>query len=207
MSKQLFVKGIGTGIGKTIVSAILTEVLQADYWKPIQSGDLDSSDSSLVKSLTYPELKIHQERYALQKAASPHQSAKEEDIEIKLNDFELPKTTNSLIVEGAGGLFVPINEEDFMIDLIQQFNLPTVVVATNYLGCINHTLLTIEVLKLRNIAIEYFVFNGGFDEDTARVIKNHLPSDISIIIIPKLNSINSSEFRKIAETIKHQFNI
>lgn len=207
MSKQLFVTGIGTGIGKTIVSAILTEVLQADYWKPIQSGDLDLSDSSLVKSLTYPELKIYQERYALQKAASPHQSAKEEDIEIKLNDFELPKTTNSLIVEGAGGLFVPINEEDFMIDLIQQFNLPTVVVATNYLGCINHTLLTIEVLKLRNIAIEYFVFNGGFDEDTARVIKNHLPSDISIIIIPKLNSINSSEVRKIAETIKHQFNI
>ncbi|WP_314241115.1 dethiobiotin synthase [Empedobacter tilapiae] len=207
MSKQLFVAGIGTGVGKTIVSAILTEVLQADYWKPIQSGDLDSSDSLLVKSLTSPELKIHQERYRLQKAASPHQSAKEEDIEINLNDFELPKTTNSLIVEGAGGLFVPINEEDFMIDLIQQFNLPTVVVATNYLGCINHTLLTIEVLKLRNIAIEYFVFNGEFDEDTARVIKNHLPSGISIIIIPKLNSINSSEVRKIAETIKHQFNI
>lgn len=206
MPKQLFVKGIGTEVGKTIVSAILTEVLQADYWKPIQSGDLDSSDSLLVKSLTSPELKIHQERYRLQKAASPHQSAKE-DIEINLNDFEFPKTTNFLIVEGAGGLFVPINKEDFMIDLIQQFNLPTVVVATNYLGCINHTLLTIEILKLRNIAIEYFVFNGEFDEDTARVIKNHLPSDISIIIIPKLNSINSSEVKKIAETIKHQFNI
>ncbi|MGV0927782.1 MULTISPECIES: ATP-dependent dethiobiotin synthetase BioD [unclassified Empedobacter] len=123
MSKQLFVTGIGTGAGKTIVSAILTEVLQADYCKPIQLGDLDSSDSLLAKSLTSLELKIHQERYCLQKAASLHQSAKEEDIEINLNDFELPKTTNSLIVEGAGGLFVPINEEDFMIDLIQQFNL------------------------------------------------------------------------------------
>ncbi len=207
MFKQLFVTGIGTGVGKTIVSAILTEALQADYWKPIQSGDLDSSDSLLVKSLTSPKLKLHQERYALQKAASPHQSAKEEAIEINLNDFEIPKTTNSLIIEGAGGLFVPINEEDFMIDLIQQFNLPTVVVATNYLGCINHTLLTIEILKLRNITIEYFVFNGEFDEDTSRVIKNHLPSDISIIIIPKLNSINSSEVRNIAETIKYQFNI
>ncbi|WP_313361225.1 dethiobiotin synthase [Empedobacter sp.] len=207
MSKQLFVTGIGTEVGKTMVSAILTEVLQADYWKPIQSGDLDSSDSLLVKSLTSPELKIHQERYRLQKAASPHQSAKEEDIEINLNDFEFPKTTNSLIVEGAGGLFVPINEEDFMIDLIQQFNLPVVMVATNYLGCINHTLLTIEILKLRNIAIEYFVFNGEFDEDTSRVIKNHLSPDISIIIIAKLNSINSSEVRNIAETIKHQFNI
>ncbi|MDM1061830.1 dethiobiotin synthase [Empedobacter falsenii] len=207
MFKQLFVTGIGTGVGKTLVSAILTEALQADYWKSIQSGDLDSSDSLLVKSLTSPELKIHQERYRLQKAASPHQSAKEEAIEINLNDFEIPKTTNSLIIEGAGGLFVPINEEDFMIDLIQQFNLPTVVVATNYLGCINHTLLTIEILKLRNITIEYFVFNGEFDEDTSRVIKNHLPSDISIIIIPKLNSINSSEVRNIAETIKHQFNI
>lgn len=207
MSKQLFVTGIGTGVGKTIVSAILTEALQADYWKPIQSGDLDLSDSLLIESLTFPELKCHQERYRLQKAASPHQSAKEEDIEINLNDFELPKTSNSLIVEGAGGLFVPINEADFMIDLIQQFNLPAVVVATNYLGCINHTLLTIEVLKLRNIAIEYFVFNGEFDEDTSRVIKNHLPLDISIIIIPKLNSINSSEVRNIAEIIKHQFNI
>ncbi|WP_413534038.1 dethiobiotin synthase [Empedobacter brevis] len=207
MSKQLFVTGIGTGVGKTIVSAIFTEALQADYWKPIQAGDLESSDSLLVKSLTSPELKIHQECYRLQKAASPHQSAKEEAIEINLNDFELPKTTNSLIIEGAGGLFVPINEEDFMIGLIQQFNLPTVVVATNYLGCINHTLLTIEVLKMRNIPIEYFVFNGEFDEDTARVIKNHLPSDISIISIPKLNSINSNEVKNKAEAIKHQVNI
>lgn len=202
MNKKLFVTGIGTGIGKTIVSAILTEALQADYWKPVQSGDLDRSDSELVKSLTSENIIIHQERYQLELAASPHQSAKKENIEIKLTDFSLPVTSNHLIVEGAGGLFVPLNEKDFMLDVIQHLNLPVVVVSTNYLGCINHTLLSIEALKNRGILIDLFVFNGEFDEDTHQIILKHLPEDIEKIYLPKIDLLTKENLQKIAVTIR-----
>lgn len=205
MNKKLFVTGIGTGIGKTIVSAILTEVLQADYWKPVQSGDLDRSDSELVKSLTSGNIIIHQERYQLELAASPHQSAKKENIEIKLTDFSLPVTSNHLIVEGAGGLFVPLNEKDFMLDVIQHLNLPAVVVSTNYLGCINHTLLTIEALKNRGILIDLFVFNGEFDEDTHQIILKHLPEDIEKIYLPKIDLLTKENLQKIAVTIRKKY--
>jgi len=146
MNKIFFVTGIGTGVGKTIVSSVFVEALQADYWKPIQSGDLDSSDSKLVKFLTSSHLIVHPERYRLKKSASPHHSAREEMIKIGLNDFKIPKTVNSLIIEGAGGLFVLINDNNYLIDLIHQFDLSTIVVATNYLGCINHTILTLEAI-------------------------------------------------------------
>lgn len=205
MNKKVFVTGIGTGIGKTIVSAILTEALQADYWKPVQSGDLDRSDSELVKSLTSENIIIHQERYQLQLAASPHQSAKKENIEIKLTDFSLPVTSNHLIVEGAGGLFVPLNEKDFMLDVIQHLNLPVVVVSTNYLGCINHTLLSIEALKNRGILIDLFVFNGEFDEDTHRIILKHLPEDIEKIYLPKIDLLTKENLQKIAVTIRKKY--
>ncbi|MGV0830253.1 dethiobiotin synthase [Empedobacter brevis] len=205
MNKKLFVTGIGTGIGKTIVSAILTEALQADYWKPVQSGDLDRSDSELVKSLTSGNIIIHQERYQLQLAASPHQSAKKENIEIKLTDFSLPVTSNHLIVEGAGGLFVPLNEKEFMLDVIQHLNLPAVVVSTNYLGCINHTLLTIEALKNRGILIDLFVFNGEFDEDTHQIILKHLPEDIEKIYLPKIDLLTKENLQKIAVTIRKKY--
>ncbi|WP_312312807.1 dethiobiotin synthase [Empedobacter brevis] len=205
MNKKLFVTGIGTGIGKTIVSAILTEALQADYWKPVQSGDLDRSDSELVKSLTSGNIIIHQERYQLQLAASPHQSAKKENIEIKLTDFSLPVTSNHLIVEGAGGLFVPLNEKEFMLDVIQHLNLPVVVVSTNYLGCINHTLLTIEALKNRGILIDLFVFNGEFDEDTHQIILKHLPEGIEKIYLPKIDLLTKENLQKIAVTIRKKY--
>lgn len=205
MNKKLFVTGIGTGIGKTIVSAILTEALQADYWKPVQSGDLDRSDSELVKSLTSENIIIHQERYQLELAASPHQSAKKENIEIKLTDFSLPVTSNHLIVEGAGGLFVPLNEKDFMLDVIQHLNLPVVVVSTNYLGCINHTLLSIEALKNRGILIDLFVFNGEFDEDTHQIILKHLPEDIEKIYLPKIDLLTKENLQKIAVTIRKKY--
>ncbi|MGV0756798.1 dethiobiotin synthase [Empedobacter brevis] len=205
MNKKLFVTGIGTGIGKTIVSAILTEALQADYWKPVQSGDLDRSDSELVKSLTSGNIIIHQERYQLELAASPHQSAKKENIEIKLTDFSLPVTSNHLIVEGAGGLFVPLNEKEFMLDVIQHLNLPAVVVSTNYLGCINHTLLTIEALKNRGILIDLFVFNGEFDEDTHQIILKHLPEDIEKIYLPKIDLLTKENLQKIAVTIRKKY--
>ncbi|TKB98377.1 dethiobiotin synthase [Pedobacter cryotolerans] len=161
MAQQYFITGIGTGIGKTITSAVITEKLKADYWKPIQSGDLNQSDSLAVENLiSNPETKIHPELYRLNQPLSPHLSAKLDGIEIELKNFKLPKTENNLIVEGAGGLMVPLNSKELILDLIKHLNIPVIVVSQNYLGSINHTLLTINTLKQNNIKIKGIIFNG-----------------------------------------------
>ncbi|QOW09598.1 dethiobiotin synthase [Kaistella flava (ex Peng et al. 2021)] len=201
--KKLFVTGIGTGIGKTICSAILVEYLKADYWKPIQSGDLDQTDSMLVQSLVNNKITIHPERHRFKLAASPHKSAAQENISIHLEDFELPETENHLIVEGAGGLWVPLSDEVFMLDLIKKLKLPVVLVAKDYLGCINHTLLSIESLRKNSIPIAYFIFNGTFDEDTFRVIKKYLDEDTQILHIPNLKTIEPNTIREIANKLKN----
>ena len=202
-SQKLFVTGIGTGIGKTICSAILVEHLKADYWKPIQSGDLDQSDSMLVQSLVNDQTIIHPETHRFKLAASPHKSAAQENISIQLEDFELPETENHLIVEGAGGLWVPLSDEVFIMDLIKKLKLLVVLVAKDYLGCINHTLLSIENLRKNSIPIAYFIFNGTFDEDTFRVIKKFLADETQILHIPNLESIDPNTIREIANQLKN----
>ena len=172
--KKFFVSGIGTEIGKTIVSAILTEYLQADYWKPIQSGDLHLTDTMKVQSLiANSRTQFHPERYRLQAPLSPHASAEIDGINIMLRDFHLPETKNHLIVEGAGGLFVPLNQEELMIDLMAKFNIPVILVSRNYLGSINHTMLSIEALKHRKIPIAGIVFNGEPNPATESFIENY----------------------------------
>jgi len=159
--KPLFVTGIGTGIGKTIVSAILVEKLKADYWKPIQSGDLDKSDSVSVENLISNTItKIHPENYRLTQPFSPHKSAAIDGITIDPDTIHLPNTTNTLIVEGAGGLMVPLNNEFLIIDLIKKLGIEVVLVSQNYLGSINHTLLSIHALKNYGISIRGIIFNG-----------------------------------------------
>lgn len=199
--QQLFVTGIGTGVGKTVVSAVLTEHLKADYWKPIQSGDLEQSDSLTVQNLASKEIRFHPEKFRLKLAASPHKSAKKENIKIHLNDFELPKTDNHLIVEGAGGLYVPLNDFTYMTDLIKKLKLPVVLVANDYLGCINHTLLSLESLSKQEIEVQYFVFNGDFDEDTESAIRNYLDSKIKIIQIPTIDNLTQENIQKISKQI------
>jgi dethiobiotin synthetase len=184
--KHLFVTGIGTGVGKTIVSAVLTQYLQAAYWKPVQAGDLHQSDSMLVRNLTDPHLTIFPERYRLQLAASPHQAAAAEGISILLSDFALPECTGPLIVEGAGGLFVPLNNRQFMIDLIARFQLPAVLVARDYLGCINHTLLSLRALQQRGIPIRYLVLNGTFNPATKEILMLQVPTGTQVIGLPEL---------------------
>src|ERR1700712_5119577 len=127
MNKPLFVTGIGTGIGKTIVSAILVESLKADYWKPIQSGDLDNSDTLKVRSLVANKVSVfHPEAYRLTQPFSPHKSAALDGLVIDPLKIAIPQTTNQLIIEGAGGLMVPLNNNFLMIDLIQQLNIDVV---------------------------------------------------------------------------------
>ncbi len=192
-NKPLFVTGIGTGIGKTIISAILTEKLKADYWKPIQSGDLDNSDTLKVKSLiSNTNSKIHSEAYRLTQPYSPHKAASIDGITIDQKKIVLPVTDNQLIIEGAGGLMVPLNNDFLMIDLIQQLNAEVIVVVKHYLGSINHTLLSLEALNSRNIPIKALIFNGNTDKYAEQLIVNYLKSGkvISIPVIDILNKQN-----------------
>lgn len=185
---KLFVTGIDTGIGKTVTSAILTHYFKADYRKPIQSGDLHESDSMKIQQWN-EHVTIHRERFSLQLPASPHESAAKENVNMQLSDFTLPDTANNLIVEGAGGLFVPINSSTYMIDLIQHLKIPVALVTKNYLGCINHTMLSIEALRTRNIPIDYLVLNGAFNPYSLEAIKNFIDRDTQLIHIPVLEEI------------------
>jgi dethiobiotin synthetase len=171
---KYFITGIGTGIGKTLISAILTEKLKADYWKPIQSGDLDISDSITISSLiTNTNTVIHPESYRLTQPLSPHLSAKLDGIEIDLNQIIIPTTDNDLIIEGAGGLMVPLNENELIIDLIKKLNLEVILVSQNYLGSINHTLLSINLLKQYEIPVKGIIFNGDENVETERYIQQY----------------------------------
>jgi len=170
--RTFFVTGIGTDVGKTICSAILVEALKADYWKPIQAGELENTDSEKVKNLISNKVsKIHPEHYLLKAAISPHAASKREGIEINLDDFKIPETENSLIIEGAGGLMVPINSTgDLMIDLMVDLEPKVILVSQNYLGSINHTLLSIEALRHRGLLIKGIIFNGIVNPESEEII-------------------------------------
>ncbi|MGO4904872.1 dethiobiotin synthase [Flavobacterium sp. W20_MBD1_R3] len=167
---KLFITGIGTDVGKTIASAIVTEALEADYWKPIQAGDLENSDSHKVKSfLSNEKTVIHPNSYALNTPASPHFAAELDRISIHLDKIIEPKTENHLVIEGAGGVFVPLNSKECVIDLIQP-DYKVIVVSRHYLGSINHTLLTIEALQNRKIVVAGIVFSGDENKATEAII-------------------------------------
>ena len=189
--RPIFITGIGTEIGKTIVSAVLVEKLHADYWKPVQSGELDNSDTMIIQSLISNNKTVfHKEAYRLSQPFSPHFSAALDGIEIDLDKINLPKTENQLIIEGAGGLMVPLNEKDLMIDLIEKLDAEVVLVSKNYLGSINHTLLSAELLKMRKIKIRNLIISGTSNQSSEEVISNYL--NTSIIRIPFFNTLNKS---------------
>ncbi len=167
---KLFITGIGTDVGKTIASAIITEALQADYWKPIQAGDLSDSDSHKIrKYISNQKSKVHNNSYALNTPASPHYAAAIDGITLDLKEIIEPKTKNHLVIEGAGGILVPLNENNTIADLIQP-DYKVIIVSRHYLGSINHTLMTIEVLKNKKIAIAGILFNGDENPSTESII-------------------------------------
>jgi dethiobiotin synthetase len=172
--KPIFITGIGTGIGKTIISAILVEKLKADYWKPVQSGDLDNSDTMTIKSLVSNSKSVlHPETYKLSQPFSPHKSAAIDGIAIDIKKIIPPQTDNALIIEGAGGLMVPLNDKYLMIDLIKQLDAEVVLVSKHYLGSINHTLLTAYALNQYNIPVKGIIFNGLKDIYSKEYILNY----------------------------------
>lgn len=201
MTKRYFVTGIGTEIGKTVVSAILVKALQADYWKPVQSGDLDHTDTDKVQLWSgMGSERIHPETYRLQRPMSPHASAAAEGVTIRMEEFHLPDTSNNLIVEGAGGLMVPLNEKENMIDLIACLDIPVVLVSRNYLGSINHTLLSVEALQRRNIPIAGLVFNGASVPTTESVICKMTGLE-PWFRVPELPEVNAERIANLAESL------
>jgi dethiobiotin synthetase len=172
--RRIFVTGTSTGVGKTLISAILTRKLNADYWKPVQSGELDDSDTDKVRSLVASDTAVfHKEAYRLTQPLSPHYAARLDGVFIDPLKIKLPKTENDLIIEGAGGLMVPLNTDYLIIDLIKDLKAEAVLVSLNYLGSINHTLLSIEALKRRDIPIAGIIFNGEPAEESVKFIKNY----------------------------------
>lgn len=171
---KFFVAGIGTEIGKTVVSAILTEALKADYWKPIQSGALEDSDTHTVRRYISNAASVfHPEAYRLREPLSPHAAAAIDGVTIELSKLVIPETGNHLVIELAGGLMVPLNDTDLNIDFVQQSGLPVVLVSRNYLGSINHTLLSVDALKQRNIPILGLIFNGETTPASESFILNY----------------------------------
>ncbi len=167
---KLFITGIGTDVGKTIASAIVTQALEADYWKPIQAGDLDNSDSHKIQRyISNDKTVIHENSYKLNTPASPHLAATIDGITIDLKKITERKTQNHLVIEGAGGLLVPLNDKDCIVDLIQK-DYKVIVVSRHYLGSINHTLLTFEALKRRKIDVAGIIFSGDENQSTEEII-------------------------------------
>jgi len=165
-----FITGIGTEVGKTMVSAIITEALEADYWKPIQAGELENSDTHKLKNLVSNKKTVfHPNSFELQTPMSPHAAAEIDGVKITSAKIKRPKTSNDLVIEGAGGLLVPISSKETIADLIKPAD-KIIVVSRHYLGSINHTLLTLEVLKNRGLNVFGIIFNGEKNESSESVI-------------------------------------
>ncbi|HVD97421.1 MAG TPA: dethiobiotin synthase [Cytophagaceae bacterium] len=180
-----FVTAIGTDSGKTLVSAILTEALQADYWKPIQSGP-DRDVETVIKLTNNGHSFFYQESYYLSKPLSPHAAAKADGVTIDLTRVLLPDNNgNHLVIEGAGGVLVPLNDQDFVIDLAVKFEAEVVLVVNHYLGSINHSLLTVQELKRRNIKVKGIIFNGPPNPESEDIILKHSGYKCLLRILPE----------------------
>ncbi|MHA8099053.1 dethiobiotin synthase [Aquirufa aurantiipilula] len=201
MSQTIIVAGIGTEIGKTVVSAILTKALKADYWKPIQSGDLDQGDAFWIQQwVKHPNLTIWPSTYRLSQPLSPHTAAELDGITIELNQFQKPESSNSLVIELAGGLMVPINDQQTNIDLIKSFNAPVILVSKNYLGSINHTLLSFELLKQKGIPVLGIVFNGPENPSGEKFILNYTQLPL-LLRVNEEQSINEAAIDHYAQQV------
>lgn len=207
--QPIFVTGIGTGVGKTIVSAIVTQALEADYWKPIQAGFEEGTDCKLVKSLVSNNVsQFIPEVYNLQLPASPHIAAKQENVTINVdaiceafNNYKSLNPSKQIIIEGAGGLLVPINENQFIVDLIKALNAKVILVSKNYLGSINHSLLTANTCKHYGLDVFGWIFNDHYMNYEDEIVQ--WTSYKKIASIPKATTISVNWISVEASRIKN----
>lgn len=196
---KFIVAGIGTGVGKTVASAILTTCLQGAYWKPVQCGDEEDLDTVLMKKIIdttmYP---IYEPAYSLKAPLSPHHAARLENISIRVENIVPPQTTRPLIIESAGGIFVPLTAKILGFDLFKSWNMPWIVVSRHYLGSINHTLLTLDALKRNNISIAGVIFNGPPNHDSEGAILEFSQVPVLGRLLPE-SKINSQTIQRYAK--------
>ncbi len=200
--RSFFVTGIGTGVGKTFSAAVLTQALKADYWKPVQTGPEQDRDRLTVQHLVgHSGSVFHPEAFCFKEPASPHLAAAREGVSILLEDFHLPGTDNPfLVIEGAGGLLVPLNKESYVIDLARCFDAEVILVCRNYLGCINHSLLSIDYLLRNNFRIAGLVLNGKFD----RLVREALVSYAELPVLaelPDCELLNAAVVAELADRV------
>lgn len=197
-AKGLFITGIGTDVGKTVAAAVITKALEADYWKPVQCGDLDNSDSIKIARLT--GMKTLPETFRLKAPMSPHAAADLEGIELSIDQIELPNSGKPIVVEGAGGVMVPFNSKETYLDLMVKLNLPVVLVTRHYLGSINHTMLSWKVLMEAGLNVVALVISGKLHEST----ESHFAAqmDVPFIRINELEEVSSETIATEAERLK-----
>lgn len=202
--RRLFVTGTNTEIGKSLVSAMLMAGLRGKYWKPIQSGLEEMTDTEWIREKTgLPETHFHPETYRLRRAMSPHASAARENIRIELEAFRVPETDPSehLIVEGAGGIMVPLNERHFMLDLMKQIAFPVLLVASSELGTINHVLLSLEQLRRNEVEIFGVVMNGPRHPSNREAIEHYGKAKV----IAEINPLPAINAETLAEGFRMSF--
>lgn len=196
-----FVTGIDTDSGKTLASAILCEALGFAYWKPIQAGT--PKDSDTIKTLS-PNTTIFPEKYFLNTPASPHAAAKLDGITIELDSIRAPQPSG-IIIEGAGGCLVPLNDSNFVIDIVPNIHAEIILVADLYLGSINHTLLTFALLKSRNHPVKGIIFNGKPNPESERIILHHSQYQCLLRILPE-EKFDATTVKKYAAILKENGN-
>jgi dethiobiotin synthetase len=202
-NRQYIITGIGTDVGKTVVSAIFAQALEASYWKPVQAGDLDHSDSIKVNNWTDENVTVLRESFRLTEPMSPHAAAMIDGIKIEKESIVFREVKGNLIVEGAGGVMVPVNNDGLLyIDLFKSWGLPVIVVSRHYLGSINHTFLTIDALKNRNIPIEGIVFVGPENSGTESIIKD-VTGIKALARIPLADEVNTAFIQQQASILKN----
>lgn len=202
---NIFITGIGTGVGKTIASACVAEALGAQYWKPVQAGLQDTTDTQTVRALLSNPSLVRDELYKLRMPASPHLAARREGITIFEDKIveqarKMQDATHPLVIEGAGGLMVPLNGQVFMLDLIKALEAKVIIVAQNYLGSINHCLLTAMALKQAGVPVVGWIFNGDHHTNEDDVVAwSHYPR---ITRIPRARRLNKDFVQLQAELMQ-----
>jgi dethiobiotin synthetase len=202
--KPIFISGIGTGIGKTVIASIITEAMKADYWKPVQAGYDPESDSVLVASLiSNSETVIHPETYLFRLAASPHIAAHRENKRIEpekiAGDLKHMDRNRPLVIEGAGGLMVPLNEKEFVIDLVKRLDAKLVLVSRNYLGSINHSLMTAAICRQHGLDVAGWVFNDQYMNYEQEIV--HWSGYPVLFSVPLMNPLSKEAILEAAESI------